>query len=274
MTNILEKIVQDKKDSLIEIKKANSLDVLEKKIKTLSNFLDFKQAITKNKNVSLITEIKKASPSAGVLVKDFNHINIAKMYKDNGATCLSVLTEEKHFLGKLDYIKDIKDKFKIPVLAKDFFIDPYQIALSKSYGCDCVLLIVAALDQKQSDEIYAEALKHNLSVIVEVHDHKEAEKALKYEEALIGINNRNLKTLDISINNTISIFEILKDHKGPLISESGIKDENDARYIFENSGIKNFLIGESLLKSDNPAALMKKSLARTGILNLSFISFI
>ena len=258
MTNILEKIVQDKKDSLIEIKKANSLDVLENKIKTLNNFFDFKQAITKNKNVSLITEIKKASPSAGVLVKDFNHINIAKMYIDNGATCLSVLTEEKHFLGKLDYIKDIKDKFKIPVLAKDFFIDPYQIALSKSYGCDCVLLIIAALDQKQSDEIYAEALKHNLSVIVEVHDHKEAEKALKYEEALIGINNRNLKTLDISINNTISIFEILKDHKGPLISESGIKDENDAKYIYEKSGIKNFLIGESLLKSDNPAALMKK----------------
>ena len=192
------------------------------------------------------------------MVKDFNHINIAKMYIDNGATCLSVLTEEKHFLGKLDYIKDIKDKFKIPVLAKDFFIDPYQIALSKSYGCDCVLLIVAALDQKQSDEIYAEALKHNLSVIVEVHDHKEAEIALKYEEALIGINNRNLKTLDISINNTISIFEILKDHKGPLISESGIKDENDAKYIYEKSGIKNFLIGESLLKSDNPAALMKK----------------
>jgi len=258
MTNILEKIVQDKRESLIKIKKANSLDVLENKIKTLSNFLDFKKAITKNKNVSLITEIKKASPSAGVLVKDFNHINIAKMYIDNGATCLSVLTEEKHFLGKLDYIKDIKDKFKIPVLAKDFFIDPYQIALSKSYGCDCVLLIIAALDQKQSDEIYAEALKHNLSVIVEVHDHKEAEKALKYEEALIGINNRNLKTLDISINNTISIFEILKDHKGPLISESGIKDENDAKYIFEKSGIKNFLIGESLLKSDNPAALMKK----------------
>ena len=258
MTNILEKIVQDKKESLIEIKKLSNLNTLENKIKTLSNFLDFKQSITKNKNVSLITEIKKASPSAGVLVKDFNHINIAKMYIDNGATCLSVLTEEKYFLGKLNYIKDIKDKFKIPVLAKDFFIDPYQIALSKSYGCDCVLLIIAALDQKQSDEIYAEALKHNLSVIVEVHDHKEAEKALKYEEALIGINNRNLKTLDISINNTISIFEILKDHKGPLISESGIKDENDAKYIYEKSGIKNFLIGESLLKSDNPAALMKK----------------
>ena len=105
MKNILEKIIQDKKDTLIEIKKANSLDFLENKIKTLSNFFDFKQAIIKNKDVSLITEIKKASPSAGVLVKDFDHINIAKMYINNGATCLSVLTEEKYFLGKLDYIK-------------------------------------------------------------------------------------------------------------------------------------------------------------------------
>ena len=258
MTNVLDKIIQDKKESLKILKKDNTLDALEAKIKNFNNFLDFKETISKNKNVSLIAEIKKASPSAGVLVKDFNHLNIAKMYIENGATCLSVLTEEKHFLGKLDYIKDIKNKFKIPVLAKDFFIDPYQIALSKSYGCDCVLLIIAALDDKQADEIYAEALKHKLSVIVEVHDHKEAEIALKYENALIGINNRNLKTLDISINNTISIFEILKNHKGPLISESGIKDENDAKYIYEKTGIKNFLIGESLLKSDNPKALMKK----------------
>jgi indole-3-glycerol phosphate synthase len=258
MTNVLDKIIQDKKEFLKILKKDNTLNALEAKIKNFNNFLDFKETIVKNKNVSLIAEIKKASPSAGVLVKNFNHLNIAKMYIENGATCLSVLTEEKHFLGKLDYIKDIKNEFKIPILAKDFFIDPYQIALSKSYGCDCVLLIIAALDDKQADEIYAEALKHKLSVIVEVHDHKEAEIALKYENALIGINNRNLKTLDISINNTISIFEILKNHKGPLISESGIKDENDAKYIYEKTGIKNFLIGESLLKSDNPKALMKK----------------
>ena len=258
MTNVLDKIIQDKKEFLKILKKDNTLNALEAKIKNFNNFLDFKETIAKNKNVSLIAEIKKASPSAGVLVKNFNHLNIAKMYIENGATCLSVLTEEKHFLGKLDYIKDIKNEFKIPILAKDFFIDPYQIALSKSYGCDCVLLIIAALDDKQADEIYAEALKHKLSVIVEVHDHKEAEIALKYENALIGINNRNLKTLDISINNTISIFEILKNHKGPLISESGIKDENDAKYIYEKTGIKNFLIGESLLKSDNPEALMKK----------------
>ncbi|MDC0937870.1 indole-3-glycerol phosphate synthase TrpC [Pelagibacteraceae bacterium] len=258
MTNILEKIIQEKKETLKTVKNNNSLNSLEDKIKAINNFLNFKDAINSNKKVSLISEIKKASPSAGVLVKNFNHLDIAKIYVDNGATCLSVLTEEKNFYGKLEYIKDIKDKFNIPILAKDFFIDPYQIALSKSYGCDCILIIIAALEKKLADEIYAEALKHNLSVIVEVHDEKEAETALKYEKALIGINNRNLKTLDISINNTISIFEILKDHKGPLISESGIKDEKDAKYIYEKTGIKNFLIGESLLKSDNTAELMKR----------------
>ena len=180
------------------------------------------------------------------------------MFIDNAATCLSVLTEEKHFLGKLEYIQDIKRKFKIPILAKDFFVDPYQVALSKSFGCDCILIIIAALSQNQADEIYSEALKHNLSVIVEVHDQKEAEIALKFDQALIGINNRNLKTLEVSINNTISIFEVIKAHKGPIISESGIKSDQDAKYIYEKTGIRNFLIGESLLKSDKPQELMRK----------------
>jgi len=258
MANVLDKIIEDKKESLKEIKKAHSLDSIERKIKSINNFFNFKEVVINNKGISLITEIKKASPSAGELIKDFNHLNIAKMYVNNGATCLSVLTEEKYFLGKLDYIRDIKNKFKIPVLAKDFFIDPYQIALSKSYGSDCILIIIAALDARLADEIYAEAIRHKLSVIVEVHDNKEAENALKYENALIGINNRNLKTLDISINNTISIFDTLKEHKGPVISESGIKNESDAKYIYEKTGIKNFLIGESLLKSDNPVELLKK----------------
>ena len=262
MTNILKKIIGEKKQSLKLVKKKNSLDFLEKNIKN-QNFFNFKETIQKNKGVSLITEIKKASPSAGLLVENFNHLDIAKMYIDNGATCLSVLTEEKHFQGNLEHIQDIKRKFKIPVLAKDFFIDPYQITLAKSYGCDCVLIIIAALNISQADEIYSEALKHDLSVIVEVHDLKEAELALKYEQALIGVNNRNLKTLDISINNTISIFEVIKDHKGPLLSESGIKNEEDARYIYKKTGIKNFLIGESLLKSDKPDDLMKRLLQIT-----------
>jgi indole-3-glycerol phosphate synthase len=257
MKNILEKIVNDKKESLDLIKKGKSLDALEKNIKN-QIFYNFKKAIQKNKGISLISEVKKASPSAGILVDNFNHLKVAKMYVENGATCLSVLTEEKYFLGKLEYIQDIKKKFKIPILAKDFFIDPYQIPLAKSFGSDCILIIIAALNGSQADEIYSEALKHNLSVIVEVHDIKEAEMALKYDQALIGINNRNLKTLDVSINNTISIFEVVKAHKGPLLSESGIRDEKDAQYIYEKTGIKNFLIGESLLKSDNPSELMKR----------------
>tara|TARA_B100001564_G_C20612843_1_gene658406 strand:+ start:671 stop:1462 length:792 start_codon:yes stop_codon:yes gene_type:complete len=257
MINMLEKILNDKKQSLELIKKNKSLDVLEKNIKD-QIFFNFKQAIQNNKGVSLISEIKKASPSAGIIIDNFNHLDIAKMYMENGATCLSVLTEEKHFLGKLEHIQDIKKKFKIPILAKDFFIDPYQITLAKSYGCDCILIIIAALNTSQADEIYSEALRHNLSVIVEVHDLKEAEIALRYDQALIGINNRNLKTLDVSINNTISIFEVVKAHKGPLLSESGIKSEKDAQYIYQKTGIKNFLIGESLLKSDKPGDLMKR----------------
>ncbi len=257
MKNRLEKIILDKRESLNLIKKEKSLDFLEKNFKN-QIFLNFKKAIEKNRGVSLIAEIKKASPSAGILIDNFNHIEIAKTYVNNGATCLSVLTEEKYFLGKLEYINDIKKKFKIPLLAKDFFIDPYQVSLSKSYGCDCILIILAAVEQGQSDEIYSEALKHNLSVIVEVHNQKEAEAALKYEKALIGINNRDLKTLEVSLNHTISIFEVVKAHKGPIISESGIRNDKDAKYIFEKTGIKNFLIGESLLKSDKPEELMKK----------------
>ena len=257
MTNVLEKIISDKKDALSLIKKRKTLESLKRNIKELK-FYDFKEAIKNNSGVSLISEIKKASPSAGVLVNDFNHIEIAKMYINSGTTCLSVLTEEKYFLGKLEYMQDIKKTLKIPILAKDFFIDPYQVILSKSYGCDCILIILAAVSEKQADEIYSEALKHNLSVIIEVHDQIEAEKALKYERALIGINNRNLKTLEVSINNTLSIFEVVKSHKEPLISESGIQNEDDAKFIINKTGIKNFLIGESLLKSDNPSDLMKR----------------
>ena len=263
MTNILEKIIEDKKESLKIIKKNNSLNSLEDRIKTINTFLNFKDTISNNKGISLISEIKKASPSAGILVKNFNHLDIAKIYVDNGATCLSVLTEEKNFFGKLDYIKDIKNKFKIPVLAKDFFIDPYQVALSKSYGCDCILIILSALSEKQADEIYDEALKNKLSIIVEVHDEKEAESALKYNEAIIGINNRNLKTLNISLENSVKIKKKLNSHKGPLVSESGIKNKKDAQYIYDNTGIKNFLIGESLLASSETDKLIKDILSIT-----------
>jgi indole-3-glycerol phosphate synthase len=258
---MLEQIIKDKKDSLIFVKKHNSLEMIAKKIKELNCFLNFKQTIEENKNVSLIAEIKKASPSAGILVKDFNHLDIAKTYIDSGATCLSVLTEEKYFLGKLDFISDIKKKYQIPILAKDFFIDPYQVSLSKSYGCDCILIIIAALSEKQADEIYAEAIKEGLSIIVEVHNGAEAAQALKYEQAIIGINNRNLKTLEVSIENTLEIYKTVQYHQGPVIAESGIKNAVDSQYIYNKTGIKSFLIGESLLASSETRKLIKEILS-------------
>ena len=266
MTNILEKIIKQKKEDLQIIKKNNSLKAIEDKIKSIDNFLDFKTTVINNqkqKKVSLIAEIKKASPSAGVIVENFDHIKIADLYSNNNATCLSVLTEEKFFLGSLNYISEIKKKFKLPILAKDFFIDPYQVTYSKSFGCDCILIILSALSEKQADEIYDEALKNKLSVIVEVHDENEAVLALKYSEAIIGINNRDLKTLNSSLDNSIRIKKKVTSHNGPLVSESGIKDKKDAQYIYDNTGIKNFLIGESLLANSEPSRLIRDILSIT-----------
>ena len=264
MENILEKIIKQKKEDLKTIKEKITLTAIENKIKSIDNFLNFKKALINNqelKRVSLIAEIKKASPSAGIIVKDFDHLKIANLYSGNNATCLSVLTEEKFFLGNLNYITDIKKKIKLPILAKDFFIDPYQVSYSKSFGCDCILIILSALSEKQADEIYDEALKNKLSVIVEVHDENEAEIALKYKEAIIGINNRDLKTLNISLDNSVKIKKKLTSHQGPLVSESGIKNQNDAQYIYDNTGIKNFLIGESLLAKSEPSKLIKDILS-------------
>ena len=266
MENVLKKIIKQKKESLKAVKRKISLTAIENKIKSIDSFLNFKEKIINNynqKKVSLIAEIKKASPSAGIIINDFDHIKIANLYSENNATCLSVLTEEKFFLGSLNFISDIKKQYKLPVLAKDFFIDPYQVSYSKSFGCDCILIILSAVSEKQADEIYIEALKNKLSIIVEVHDEREAEMALKYNEAIIGINNRDLKTLNISLDNSIRIKKKLTSHKGPLISESGIKDKKDAQYIYDNTGIKNFLIGESLLANSEPSRLIRDILSIT-----------
>jgi indole-3-glycerol phosphate synthase len=264
MINILKKIIIQKKEDLKIVKEKTSLASIDSKIKSIDTFLDFKRTLInreKKNKVSLIAEIKKASPSAGVIVKDFDPVKIANLYSDNNAACLSVLTEEKFFLGNLNYITDIKKKFKLPILAKDFFIDPYQVSYSKSFGCDCVLMILSALSEKQADEIYDETLKNKLSVIVEVHDENEAERALKYSEAIIGINNRDLKSLNISLDNSVRIQKKLTSHKSPLVSESGIKDKKDAQYIYDKTGIKNFLVGESLLSSREPNKLIQELLS-------------
>ena len=250
--NVLEKIIQNKRKKIINLKKNISLDSLNGLIDQNKTFINFKLKIEnniKNSKFSIIAEIKKASPSAGVIIKDYNPVKIANLYNDNKATCLSVLTEEDFFLGNLKHISEIKKKINLPILCKDFFVDKFQIPLAKSYGADAILIILAGVSENLADELYEEALKLDMSVIVEVHTVEEAKRALKFKDALIGINNRNLKTLKTDIKNTFNIHDVLINHSGPLISESGIKTKDELLELSNKTSIKTFLIGESLLKN-------------------------
>ena len=159
------------------------------------------------------------------------------------------MTEEDFFLGDLTHISQIKQNINLPILCKDFFVDKFQIPLAKSHGADAILIILAGVSESLANELYEEALKLNMSVIVEVHTVEEAKQALKFKEALIGINNRNLKTLKTDINTTFDIHDVLVNHKGPLISESGIKTKDELLELSNKTSIKTFLIGESLLKN-------------------------
>ena len=250
--NILEKIINKKKNKIQILKKDITISLLNDKISKLKNYLNFKDKILNNINhdkISIIAEIKKASPSAGIIIENYNPVEIADIYLKNNATCLSVLTEEDFFLGNLIHISKIKQKINLPILCKDFFVDKFQVYLSRSYGADAILIILAGVDEKTADELYEEAEKLKMSVIVEVHTVEEAKKSLKYKDALIGINNRNLKTLKTDINTTYDIHNILINHDGPLISESGIKNKEDVLKIASETKIKTFLIGESILKN-------------------------
>ena len=252
--NVLQKIIDTKKLKLEKIKNEISLDNVNDQIEKNNNFIDFKNKIQNNidnNSLSIVAEIKKASPSAGIIIENYDPLSIAEIYLNNKATCLSILTEEDYFLGNLEHIKKIKQKINLPVLCKDFFIDKFQVKLSKSYGADAILIILAGVNDKIADELYQEAINQKMSVIVEVHTVDEAKKSLKYNEALIGINNRNLKTLETDINTTYDIHDVLVNHNGPLISESGIKSKEDVLKISDSTKIKTFLIGESILKNLN-----------------------
>ena len=258
MSNILEKIIADKKDIIEKYKNSFAIEELKKKISSYKSYLNFKDKLNKNK-VSVIAEIKKTSPSAGVIVKNYNPALIAKQYLDSGASCLSVLTEENYFEGKLEHINEVKKEVDLPVLCKDFFIDPYQVYLAKSFGADAILIILAAIDEKTAKEIYRVAEELNISTIVEVHTEEEAKKALVFKNAIIGINNRNLKTLKTDIKTTYDLHKILIKHSGPLVCESGIKSEKEVEEIVKKTKINNFLIGESLLKDlDKNSSLLKR----------------
>jgi len=250
--NILNNIITKKIERIDLLKKTTNLDSLDKIIDKNNSYIDFKKKIQNNitqDKISIIAEIKKASPSAGVIIDNYNPVEIAKIYNDNKVTCLSVLTEEDFFLGNLIHISKIKEQFDLPILCKDFFIDKFQIPLAKSYGADAILIILAGVSDDLANELYEEALKYKMSVIVEVHTVEEAKKALNFKDALIGINNRNLKTLKTDINTTYDIYNALSNHQGPLISESGIKTKDELLDLNNKTSIKTFLIGESLLKN-------------------------
>ena len=250
--NILNKIIENKKNKINKLKKEISIESLSQKINENKTYLQFKEKILRNHNkdkVSIIAEIKKASPSAGVIIENYNPVDIANIYQSNKATCLSVLTEEDFFLGNLIHISKIKEKITLPILCKDFFFDKFQVHLSKSYGADAILIILAGISEKEANELYEEAIKLQMDVIVEVHTAEEAKNALKFDQALIGINNRNLKNLKTDINTTYDIHNILINHKQPLISESGIKNKDELLEIKNKTKIRTFLIGESILKN-------------------------
>ena len=250
--DVLKKIIKKKTERIDLLKKIISLKSLDEIIFKYKSFINFKDKIQKNisnDKISIIAEIKKASPSAGIIIENYDPIKIAKTYNDNNVTCLSILTEEDFFFGNLIHLSKVKEKINLPVLCKDFFIDKFQVHLAKSYGADAILIIIAGVSDKLANELYEEALKLNMSVIVEVHTVDEAKKALNFKDALIGINNRNLKTLKTDINTTYDIHDVLIGHGGPLISESGIKTKDELLDLRDKTKIKTFLIGESLLKN-------------------------
>ena len=258
MINALEKIIADKKSNMEKYKNSFSVEDLKKRISSYKNYLNFKDKLKKNE-VSVIAEIKKASPSAGVIVKNYDPKVIAKQYLNSGASCLSILTEENYFKGKLEDINEVKKEVKLHVLCKDFFIDPYQVYLAKSFGADAILIILSAVDEKTAKEIYNVAEELNISSIVEVHTSEEAKNALGFKNAIIGINNRNLKTLKTDITITYDLHKILINHSAPIVCESGIKTEKEVEEIVKKTRINNFLIGESLLKDlDKNLSLLKK----------------
>ena len=256
---ILEQILETKATELAIAKRQRSLSELEVAISQAPPVRGFSAAmrarIAESKS-AVIAEIKKASPSKGLIRQDFDPARHAADYAEHGATCLSVLTDEKYFQGADAFLQQARAACKLPVIRKDFMIDPYQIAESRALGADCVLLIVAALDASQLRELAVYARELSLDVLVEVHNNAELEIALELDTDLIGINNRDLHTFTTSLQTSIDLAAGLSDHR-LAITESGIHSPEDVALMHRN-GIFGFLIGESLMRSEQPGAKLRE----------------
>jgi indole-3-glycerol phosphate synthase len=254
---ILDKIITDKREVVRQAKGKFPLALLKERI-AQQKPLDFAEAIG-GKGVKLITEVKKASPSKGLLCPDFKPVELAQFYVQNGASAISVLTEEKHFQGKLEYLEAIGEKVNLPLLRKDFIFDEYQIYESAAYGADAVLLIAAILERETLEEFLKLSESLELSCLVEVHNEEELQKALLAGSEIIGINNRDLNTFKVDTNTTRRLRMLIPD-ENIVVSESGISGWEDMKKIKECK-VNAVLVGEALVTAKDLPAKMKELLS-------------
>lgn len=265
MSDVLQRICDDKRLLVAARRAAKSQSVLEEQARTAETPRGFLRSLKQtavSDRYALICEIKKASPSKGLIRKDFDPPSLARAYALGGAACLSVLTDEPYFQGADSYLQSARAAVDLPVLRKDFMLDPYQIVESRALGADCVLLIMAALSDAQAAELADCAQQWGMDVLIEVHDAAEMERALRLPSPLIGINNRNLKTLTVDLS-TCELLAQLVPAERFLVSESGLNRPEDLARAY-SAGARAFLIGESLMREADVAAATARLVAPQG----------
>lgn len=257
---ILDKIAEHKRQEVAQAKSRRSLESLQRGIEELEDqprgFLRALRTTAGSDWTAVIAEVKKGSPSKGVIREDFNPLTIAEIYQENGATCLSVLTDEHFFMGHLSYLAKIREVVSLPLLRKDFICDPYQIYEARAAGADAILLIAAMLDAGQLKEYNALATELHLDVLLEVHDEAELEVALTTECELIGINNRNLQTFATDLATTERLLPLIPAGHF-VVAESGLACRADILRL-QRAGAKGFLVGESLMREDDIGAKLRE----------------
>ena len=253
MSDILQRIVATKREEIAQAQKGKPLDVVRADAESRLLTRDFTGALRRRIAVgqaAVIAEIKKASPSKGVLREDFIPADIAQSYAEHGAACLSVLTDRQYFQGCADFLKQARASCDLPVLRKDFMVDAYQVYEARAMGADAILLIAACLDDAQMAELEALALGLGMAVLVEVHDRAELDRALRLKTPLVGINNRNLRTFEVSLETTLSMLaDVPADRL--LVTESGILGQDDVRRM-RDAGVHAFLVGEAFMRAADP----------------------
>jgi indole-3-glycerol phosphate synthase len=257
MSDILEQIVAVKREEIAAARKKKSLEAMREDALSRVLTRDFEGALRRRiaqGQAAVIAEIKKASPSKGVLREDFIPADIAQGYAEHGAACLSVLTDRQFFQGQPDYLKQARASCDLPVLRKDFMVDPYQVYESRAMGADCILLIAACLPDDRMAELEALARSLDMAVLVEVHDAQELQRALKLKTPLVGVNNRDLRTFEVSLETTLGMLQDVPADK-LLVTESGIRTREDVQKM-RAAGVHAFLVGEAFMRAEDPGAAL------------------